>query len=275
VGYDAATRVATLTPTAALAAGTTYTATLTGGASAIRDVANNPLATVSWTFTTAAAADRTAPTVTARSPAGDATGIAVGTSVKATFSEAVQGLTTSTFTLRAAGATSNATAGVAYDAASRTATLTPSSALAANTRYAATLTNAVKDVAGNPLAATTWTFTTAAAADRTAPTVSSRSPGSGATGVNRNGNVTVTFSEAVTGVSSTTFTIRKSSGGSAVTAAVKRDGTTNRWILDPGSTLSSSTTYTVTVTGGTSGIKDAAGNPFGTTTWTFRTGTST
>jgi Bacterial Ig-like domain len=105
--------------------------------------------------------------------------------------------------------------------------------------------------------------------------VSSRSPGSGATGVNRNGNVTVTFSEAVTGVSSTTFTIRKSSGGSAVTAAVKRDGTTNRWILDPGSTLSSSTTYTVTVTGGTSGIKDAAGNPFGTTTWTFRTGTST
>jgi Bacterial Ig-like domain/Protein of unknown function (DUF1565) len=275
VGYDAATRVATLTPTAALAAGTTYTATLTGGASAIRDVANNPLATVSWTFTTAAAADRTAPTVTARSPAADATGIAVGTSVKATFSEAVQGLTTSTFTLRAAGATSNVAAAVAYDAASRTATLTPSSALAANTRYTATLTNGVKDVAGNPLAATTWTFTTAAAADRTAPTVTSRSPGSGATGVNRNGNVTVTFSEAVTGVGSTTFTIRKSSGGSAVTAAVKRDGTTNRWILDPGSTLSSSTTYTVTVTGGTSGIKDVAGNPFGTTTWTFRTGTST
>jgi hypothetical protein len=271
VAYDAATRVATLTPSAGLAPNTTYTVTLTG----IRDTAGNPLAMPQqpWTFTTAAPADTTPPTVTARTPADKATGVSTAGAVTATFSEAVTGVSGSTFTLKAGTTTVGAT--VSYDAAGRTATLKPSAALAAGTQYTAQLTNGVKDVAGNALAATTWTFTTAAAADRTAPTVSSRSPGSGATGVNRNGNVTVTFSEAVTGVSGTTFTIRKSSGGSAVAAVVRRDGTTNRWILDPGSTLSSSTTYTVTVTGGTSGIRDVAGNPFGTTTWTFRTGTST
>jgi hypothetical protein len=43
-----------LTPSAPLAASTSYTATLTGGTGAIRDLANNPLATISWAFTTAA-----------------------------------------------------------------------------------------------------------------------------------------------------------------------------------------------------------------------------
>ena len=76
VTYNATTRVATLDPSANLAPNTPYTATLTGGASAIRDAADNPLATVSWTFTTAAApADTTAPTVTARTPSNNATGV--------------------------------------------------------------------------------------------------------------------------------------------------------------------------------------------------------
>ena len=61
VTYDAATRTATLDPAADLAANTQYTATLTGGASGIQDAAGNALATVSWTFTTAAAAARTPP----------------------------------------------------------------------------------------------------------------------------------------------------------------------------------------------------------------------
>ena len=52
VAYDASTQVATVKPKADLAANTQYTATLTGGTNAIRDTANNPLGTVTWTFTT-------------------------------------------------------------------------------------------------------------------------------------------------------------------------------------------------------------------------------
>ena len=133
VTYDAATRIATLRPTAALAANTRYTAALTGGASAIRTMAGTPLANVSWTFTTAAPADTAAPTVTARTPAAGATGVAAGAPVTATFSEAVTGVDGATFTLKAGSAAVAAT--VTYDAATRIATLRPTAALAANTRY--------------------------------------------------------------------------------------------------------------------------------------------
>ncbi len=44
----------TLDPSAALLRGTTYTATVVGGATGVRDLAGNPLAsTVTWSFTTA------------------------------------------------------------------------------------------------------------------------------------------------------------------------------------------------------------------------------
>jgi hypothetical protein len=55
VAYAAGTRTATLDPTAPLASGTAYTASLVGGAAAIRDGAGNPLANDAWSFTTAAA----------------------------------------------------------------------------------------------------------------------------------------------------------------------------------------------------------------------------
>lgn len=49
--YDAASRTATFTPGAALAAATTYTATVSGA----KDLAGNTMTPVSWSFTTAAA----------------------------------------------------------------------------------------------------------------------------------------------------------------------------------------------------------------------------
>ena len=59
VTYDASSRTATLDPSADLAAGTTYTASLGGG---IADLAGNPLAPLSWSFATAAAPPPPTPT---------------------------------------------------------------------------------------------------------------------------------------------------------------------------------------------------------------------
>ena len=113
-------------------------------------------------FTSTSPGDTTAPTVTATSPASGATGVAVGSSVTATFSEAVQAGTIA-FTLKdASGKTIAATS--SYDAATRKATLKPSSALASSTTYTATLSGA-KDAAGNAMTAKSWSFTTAAASD--------------------------------------------------------------------------------------------------------------
>ena len=111
---------------------------------------------------TATCAGSTTPTVTAKTPVAGATGVAATTTVTATFSEAVQGVSGTTFTLKA-GSTAVA-AQADYDATSRVATLTPSAPLAANTQYTATLTggaSAIKGATGTPLATVSWTFTTA------------------------------------------------------------------------------------------------------------------
>jgi Bacterial Ig-like domain/Chitobiase/beta-hexosaminidase C-terminal domain len=164
VVYNATTRVATLDPTANLAADTKYTATLTGGASGIKDAGGNPLATTTWTFTTGPA-----PTVSARTPASGATGVSRTANITATFSEAVQGLpgttaaTSTLFTLKAT-ATGTAVSGVVNrNGTTNQYILNPGVTLNPNTQYTVTLTggtSGIRDSAGNPLAATSWSFTT-------------------------------------------------------------------------------------------------------------------
>ena len=275
VAYNATTRVATLTPTAALTAQTVYTATVS---TAVRDVAGNALAAPqSWSFTTAAAAgDTTPPTVSSVSPAANATGISVTTTVTATFSEALDATTVSaaSFTLRdAAGAL--VSAAVAYTATTRVATLTPTAALTTLTVYTATVSTAVRDVAGNALAtAQSWSFTTVAA-DTTPPTVTATSPASGATGVSGTANVTATFSEAMNAASITTTSFElRGPGGTLIPAAVSYSATNRRATLNPTPTLTALTTYTAVVHGGsgTSTVKDSAGNALAADrSWTFTT----
>ena len=102
-----------------------------------------------------AAPDTTAPTVTARTPAAGATGVATTTTATATFSEPVTG---AVVTLTGpSGAVAGATG---YDTATAKATFTPSAALAAGTAYTVAVSGA-KDPAGNTMAATSWSFTTA------------------------------------------------------------------------------------------------------------------
>ena len=121
------------------------------------------------TYVATYVSDITSPTVTATSPVNGATGVGVAIAVTATFSEAMDPatITTSSFELRdVANALIPAT--VIYNAATLTATLTPSSALAGSTTYAATVKGGaadprVKDLAGNALAANAaWSFTTGA-----------------------------------------------------------------------------------------------------------------
>jgi len=99
------------------------------------------------------------PTVTTQSPAANSTGVATTTDVKATFSEDIQPLTLQFQLTDPGGSVVPAT--VSYDSVSRTARLVPSSSLAGSTKYTATVSGA-KDTAGNTMAPTSWSFTTAA-----------------------------------------------------------------------------------------------------------------
>jgi hypothetical protein len=111
--------------------------------------------------------DVTAPTIVATSPQGGASGVQPSTVVTATFSEAMtaSSLNGSTVTLRDGGNVL-VPATVAYDPASFRVTLTPSSALAANALYTASIrggAGGAADASGNLLPAdVSWSFTTAA-----------------------------------------------------------------------------------------------------------------
>ena len=221
--------------------------------------------------------DNTPPTVTSTTPAGGATGVAASSVIKATFSEKILGttVTTSTFILK-----SNAGASITGQVTSDglTATFTPSSQVAYSTSYTATLspsiTNSVKDLAGNPLAVKSWSFTTAAQSDNTPPAVTSTTPAGGATGVAASSVIKATFSEKILGTTVTTSTfILKSNAGASITGQVTSDGLTATFT--PSSQLAYSTSYTATIKGGSTGVKDLAGN-FMTQdySWSFTTAAS-
>jgi hypothetical protein len=105
----------------------------------------------------------TAPTVILVTPLNGNVGVCPNTAIiSATFSKAMNPatLTTSTFTLTAPGGASVAGA-VTYVAATNIATFTPSSSLALNTVYTATITTGAADTFGNRLASNfVWSFTT-------------------------------------------------------------------------------------------------------------------
>ncbi len=168
----------TLHPTARLAGDTVYTATLTGGVTAIRSTTGTALSSVTWTFTTASPPDTTPPTVISQAPAAAATAVAVGSPVTATFSEplAAASVTSTNVTLRV-GTTTTGTkvaAVVTYNAATSTLTVKPTANLASDTRYTVRLSNGIRDVAGNALVPVSWSFLTGPA-----PTVITLNPGNG------------------------------------------------------------------------------------------------
>ena len=161
--------------------------------------------------------DTTKPTVTSRTPAPNAAAVALGSDVTATFSEPVQqpGIA---FELRAPGG-GVVPATMSYDASSRTATLDPGAALAATTTYTVALSGA-RDPAGNQMDPVTWTFTTDTP-DTIKPTVTGRTPASGATGVALGVSPTATFSE---GVQQATITMEvRGPGNTLVPAATTYD----------------------------------------------------
>ncbi|MDP9998841.1 S8 family serine peptidase [Pseudarthrobacter sulfonivorans] len=158
VSYNATTRTATLDPAASLAADGKFTATLTGGATAIRDAAGTPLATTGWTFTTGPA-----PVITGYMPGSNAILVRRNNNITVTFNEAVVGVGTSTFVVKNAGTGAVVQAAVVRNGTTNQWVLDPQQALSAKTKYTVTVTGgaaAIRDLAGNHLAGSTWQFTT-------------------------------------------------------------------------------------------------------------------
>jgi hypothetical protein len=264
VSYSGITAV--FTPTGNFAPNTLYTATIAAG---VKDIEGDSLAgNYTWSFTTGATEDNTAPVVSSTIPANAATGVALNARLAATFSKPMDPTTIAaeTFTLKQGVAP--VLGAVTYSGV--TAVFTPTRPLLSNKVYTATVTTGAKDLADNPLAAShTWSFTTGAASDSTAPEVTAVIPLNGATDVAIDMSVTATFSKAMEPLLiAAAFTLKN--GATTVPGSVAYSGVTA--VFTPDSNLSSGAVYTAAIS---TVAKDLAGNPLAETyTWNFTAGTA-
>jgi hypothetical protein len=246
--------VATFTPSAALAYGTTYTATITTGAATPGGA--ELIGPYAWSFTTGAAS---VPAVLSVTPLPFAQNVPVtgaGATISATFTQAMTAASiaaTGTFTVEAPGNVLVPGSAV-LNSAGTVATFTPTSGTLANsTTYTVTITTAAKSLSqGIPLAGNyVWTFTTAATPLPPAPTVTATYPVNASTGAPLNPVITASFSEAMAPATiiGANFTLTVQGSGTLVSGSVSYVGPGNKleFQLSPDVFLQPSTTYTATI----------------------------
>ena len=210
-------------------------------------------------------ADHTPPAVLATTPTPGSTAVSTSAPITAFFSESIN---PATLTFSLINAANQLIAGnISYNDSTHTATFTPTSPLAGNTVYTATVS--ASDISGNAMPSpVTWSFTTGVV-DITPPSISARTPASAATGVPNDSPISVTFSEPVRNDSSLTLTLKNSSS-QTIAASLIYDPTDNTATLTPTSPLALSTKYTVTA-----GATDLAGNVMTPASWSFTTAATT
>lgn len=248
--------------------GTLYEVRLTTG---IRDTAGNGLAReFTAGFTTGLSADVKPPSVSGTSPYDGATDVPTNSTITIVFDEPVDPLTLNGTTIQALMPFA-----LSVSTDSRTVTLTPTEALAANSGYWVTYSENIRDISGNPLANSgSINFTTGNGPDSTAPLVLETCPAHGATDVPTNFVLLIRFSEPVSPTSVNANTIVVSRNGTPAAGALSFDPLGGNRIVrfqmteggQPG------TSYEVRVT---NGVTDVAGKPLALEyTAAFTTGSS-
>jgi hypothetical protein len=144
---------------------------------------------------------------------------------------------------------------VTYDVTNKIAAFKPTTDLAANATYNASITTGAMDLNGTALAAPfNFSFTTRATADTSSPVIVVVNVAAGATCVPLDTKIQVTFDESMDSLTinpSTFFIV-------GVSGSVTYDPTTLMATFTPAANLAANTTYTIEVT---TGVKDMGGVP--------------
>lgn len=213
-----------------------------------------------------------APTARSTYPGDTVTTLPINHKITATFSEAMDASTINgfSFTVTAPGETAVIGA-VSLDRASRTAIFKPSSNFGSNTVYTATVTTAAKNTSGVALASEhAWTFTSAAAIDTNAPTVSSTNPASTVRDFALNGSISAEFNEALDPVTVNTTSFTLTDGTTPVAGAVIYGG--SAVTFKPTDNLAANTVYTATLKTAVTDLAVPANALADDYVWTFTTG---
>lgn len=152
VTYDPGLRVATFTPTVSLVGNQLHTVTLS---SIITSASGIALVPFSWTFETAN--DGIAPVVLMTTPANNATGVSVGSTITVVFSEPVNFVNAANVTVSVA---SVPVSGTFSTTGARTMVFTPDADLPAASLVDVLLSSGIEDYSSNPMTATSFSFRT-------------------------------------------------------------------------------------------------------------------
>lgn len=266
LSYDGGTFTATFTPNLPFTASTIVRADVRTG---IADIAGNTLATARvWTFTTEPG-DTTPPAVVSTIPVAGTIDFPVGGMISVTFSEDLDPSTVDVASLMLMEGATPLAGFVAFDPITFTATFAPAAALPSNSTIDVSVTQGIRDVAGNALAAPFLFSITTEAVDTTPPSISATLPSDNATNVPVTTLVSATFSEALdpTTVTSSSFTV--TNAGTTVPGTVSYDPTLFTATFMASAPFPNSTTLRVNVA---MSVADLAGNTLPSpSVWTFTT----
>jgi YD repeat-containing protein len=248
----------TFVPSALLAVSTPYTVTVSG----VTDQAGNTIAppvTSGFTTGTSGVADTTPPVVSV-TPLNGATGVAVNSPVVWTFNENIDPSTVNStnFPVAMSGSCSPLLAGT-YGVSGALVTFTPLGPMPSNTLICEHVNaGGVKDLAGNsPTSTFGSTFTTVTATSTTPPTVTFVTPGTGATGIGLNAQVTLRFSESLNASTVNANNFGLWANGKKLNASPAASADNHVVTLTPNGALPASSVVTVIAT---SGVSDLYGN---------------
>lgn len=274
VSLDASGKVASyrLPVGTTLAPLTLYTATIKG-AKALSS-GNSLAAPFSWQFTTGTTADASSPRVTRTQPLttvpGPSLNVPSNMAISAAFSEAMApgSISDASFTLSCEAPCVNPVGTTSYAPITQSALFTPTTPLAANTTYKATITSAAEDLAGNGLASDyVWQFTTSTPALAAQLSVASTSPATNSVtacpnaAINARFNIPSGFSLNPASLTSENFSLTTAAPALApiAIAGISLDAPTGSLAtLTPAVALQDGVRYTARLKGGGAGVQDAA-----------------
>ena len=191
---DASDYAVSYTPPASLSNNTVYTLTVD-----VDDLTPNSMATDEWSFTTEIEAELIPPTVDTLSPADEAIGVSIDTSISCHIKDTGSGVDITTIILTVDGVMVFVDS-VTGDTDDLTVTYTPPTSLDYNTEYTITMNG--DDLMSNSMEQVSWSFTTEV--DVTAPTVDTLSPSDEAVGVSVNAIISCHIKDSEAGVDETT-----------------------------------------------------------------------
>jgi len=263
-GSNAPGGIVTFTPFANLPSSSTIHVNANSGGYYVTDFSGNNFNNSTEQFATAGTADTTPPVVTSVTPTNNSTNLGQNTTVTLTFSKPLSQNTVNNQTFNLFNGTTRLNPGVSLS--SNYQVVTMSVGLPQNATITVVATSGVQDLAGNPLANFSSTFTTVQLTSGTRPSVTSELPGPNSGVAPANSPVVLFISEPLNPATVNSNSLNVSQNGALIAGTVSMSGNNQVVTFTPTSPFTPSAFVQVFFS---SAAQDTFGNPLNNFQYSF------